>query len=204
MNESKEIDMNDQEHPLRDAEDLSPRMPASPTAQNDARRLSAVASPRRVFPGKPQSGPHSEEMPGMKRAVGALRMAVPFVQRLLPLLDGKIGTAVSNLLIPPPQPAPPPVNLAPIGDGLTDLQTQHKELRDQVAEQNASLKRMAEQLEALREAANLSSAAQQELRDDLEATTKRFGVVAIAALALLAITVVLNVFLFLRVDHVLR
>lgn len=203
MNESKDIGMNDQEHPPREAEEL-PRTAASSTAQGDVRRLSAVASPRRVFPVKQQSAPHSEEMPGMKRAVGALRIAVPFVQRLLPLLNGKIGTAVSNLLVPPPQPAPPPVNLAPIGDGLTDLQTQHKELRDQVAEQSESLKRMAEQLEALREAANRNTTAQQELRDDLEATARRFGVFAICALALLTVSVVLNVVMFLRIDHVLR
>jgi hypothetical protein len=54
-----------------------------------------------------------------------VRMALPFVQRLLPLLDGNIGSAVSNLLTPHPQPpaAHPPVNIEPIENGLAELQT---------------------------------------------------------------------------------
>ncbi len=205
MNESKENGLNDRDLPLRNEQDLSPRAAASPLPQGESRRLAAVASPRRVFPSTPQEDSRPGDLPGVKRAVGALRIAVPFVQRLLPLLDGKIGTAVSNLLIPPTQPAPPPpVNLAPIGDGLNGLQSQHKELRDQVTEQNASLRRIEEQLRTLQEAANHSSEAQQELRNDLKASARKVGVVAIIVLALLSVSVALNLVLYLHVQHVLR
>ena len=67
----------------------------------------AVRSPRLrpVSPG-PQHGPRHGHV---------LRVALPFVQKILPLLDGNIGTAVSNILTPHPPPPPqhPPVDLAP-------------------------------------------------------------------------------------------
>ncbi len=54
---------------------------------------------------------------------GILRMALPFVHRMLPLLDGNIGTVVSNLLTPHPQPPPQhqSVDLEPLEKGLADL-----------------------------------------------------------------------------------
>ncbi len=59
---------------------------------------------------------------GIQRAVSAMRAALPFVQRILPLLDGNIGTVVSNMLNPHHHapPPPPPVNLTRIEDGLTE------------------------------------------------------------------------------------
>src|SRR5580704_12996857 len=52
-----------------------------------------------------------EEPTGFQRAVNLVRSALPLVQRILPLLDGNIGTAVSNFLTPPQRPQsqePPP------------------------------------------------------------------------------------------------
>ena len=55
--------------------------------------------------------------------MSAVRAWLPIVQRILPLLDGNFGTAVSNILTPYPQhtaPPTPPVNLEPIEDSLAD------------------------------------------------------------------------------------
>src|SRR5450631_758800 len=68
----------------------------------------------------PPLGPPLEVPTGVQKALGAVRAALPWVQRILPLLDGNIGMAVSNMLAPhhhapqPLHPAPPPVDLAPI------------------------------------------------------------------------------------------
>jgi hypothetical protein len=151
-------------------------------------------------PADPMDGPS-----GLARAVSALRSALPFVQKILPLLDGNIGTAVSNMLSPHhhPAPPPPPVNLAPIEDGLAELQTQHKELRDQVVEQNSSLKRVEDQLEMVREATDRNTLEQQELMEDLKVVGSKVNVFALVALGLLAVSVLINIVLYLHILKVL-
>jgi hypothetical protein len=141
----------------------------------------------------------------VQRAVNALRVALPFVQRILPLLDGTIATQVSNLLTPHPQSLKPspPVNLAPIEDGLADLRTQHRDLRSVVVEQNASLKRVEDQLEMVREATDRNTLEQQELLEDLKSVGGKVNMFAILALALLAVSILLNVILYLHIQRVL-
>ena len=60
------------------------------------------------------------------------------------------------------------MNLVPLEEGLTELQTQHRELRDQVVEQNSSLKRVEDQLDLVREATDRNTLEQQELLEDLK------------------------------------
>jgi hypothetical protein len=134
-----------------------------------------------------------------------LRAALPFVQRILPLLDGNIGTAVSNVLAPYPQmpPPPPPVDLEPLEDSLSELQMQHRALRNQFLEQNALLKRVEDQLETVREATERNSREQEELLDGLAAVRKKVNRFAILGSALLGVSVLLNVLLCLHILHIL-
>lgn len=167
-------------------------------------RPSAAPPPGRALADSAPEPPF--EVPsGVQRAVSAIRAALPFVQRILPLLDGNFGTAVSNILAPRPHPAPPPppVNLAPIEDGLAQLQTGHRELRDQVVEQNSSLKRVEDQLEMVREATDRNTLEQQELMADLKGVGKKVNLVALVALGLLAVSVIVNIVLFLHIVRVL-
>lgn len=132
-------------------------------------------------------------------------MALPFVQKIIPLIDGNIANAVSNLLTPhtktpPPQ---PPVNLAPIEDGLAELQSQQRDLRNQFVEQNSSLKRVEDQLEMVREATDRNTLEQQELLDDLKKVGKKVTVFALLAFGLLALSIILNVVLYLHMRHVI-
>ena len=174
-----------------------------PPALGDSRRLrTAPPAPGHALANKAFSGARPS---GLQRAVGALRAALPFVQRILPLLDGNIGTAMSNILPPYPQMAssPPPVNLEPIEDGLAELQTQHRDLRNRILEQHASLKRVEDQLETVREATDRNTQEQKELLDDLKSVRKKVNRFALLALALLAVSVLLNVILYLHIRHVL-
>ena len=75
----------------------------------------------------------------MKRVqVGMMKQAVPFVQRLLPLLDGQIGAAVANLLASRPHPPAPRVDLEPIEHRLADLQLQQHDLKDQLVDRECA------------------------------------------------------------------
>jgi hypothetical protein len=160
-------------------------------------------------PGRALTNPASKapmDIPsGVQRAVSALRAALPFVQRILPLLDGNIGSAVSNLLAPHHHTAPPSptVNLAPITESLVELQTQQRELRNQVVEQNSSLKRVEDQLEMVREATDRNTLEQQELLEDLKSVGNKVNLFAFIALGLLGVSVILNIVLYLHILRVL-
>jgi len=145
---------------------------------------------------------------GVQKAVSAMRAALPWVQRILPLLDGNIGMAMSNMLAPhhptpPPQPPAPRVDLAPLEEGLAELHTQQRDLRTQLVEQNSSLKRVEDHLEMVREATDRNTLEQQELMEDLKSVGSKVNLFAILALGLLAISVGINVVLYLHILRVL-
>jgi hypothetical protein len=150
---------------------------------------------------------------GVQRVVNAVRATLPFIQRILPLLDGNIGTAVSNFMAPSPfsatppshrpAPQPPPVNLAPLEEGISSLQTQQHELRTQIADQNTSLKRVEDQLEMVREATDRNTLEQQELLEDLKSIGNKVNIFAMVALLLLVVSVMVNVILYLHIKRVL-
>jgi hypothetical protein len=133
---------------------------------------------------------------------------LPLVQRILPLIDGNIATTVSNILSPAPPPPPPApvqakVDLTPLQEGLTALQTQHRELRDQFIEHNTSLKRVEDQLEMVREATDRNTLEQQELLEDLKAVGGKVNLVALIAIGLLAFSVLVNLLLYMHIQRVL-
>lgn len=213
MSEPEDFDLSDENPALQQAVAPRQRVVGSPLSTGVSRRApfpSAEDSPKRLTPpgralGSTTAG--EDEPSSVQRAVAALRSALPFVQRLLPLLDGNIASAVSNLLTPHPHPqAPPPsakVDLVPLEDGLAELQTQHKNLRDQVMEQNNSLKRVEDQLEMVREATDRNTLEQQELLEDLKAFGNKIKVVAIIAMVLVAVGFFMTLALFLHIQRVL-
>lgn len=182
----------------------SASQPALPSGQPDQARPYGPPPPGRAL-ANTSANPPLDVPSGVQRAVNAIRAALPFVQRILPLLDGNIGTAVGNMLAPHHHapPPPPPVDLTPIQEGLADLQAQQHQLHDQVVEQNSSLKRVEDQLEMVREATDRNTLEQQELLEDLKAVGNKVNVFAVIALILLAVSVVINVVLYLHILRVL-
>ena len=216
MSNPEIFEINEQERLAPHAAEPSPRATGSPlpmgsdsrtqasAGQGESRRFAPPPPPGRALPGSPAA----ERPTGFQRAVGALRVALPFMQRLLPLLDGNVGTTVSNMLAPHPQnsaasAAAAAANLAPIEDSLAELHTQQSALRDQLAEQNTSLKRVEDQLEMVREATDRNTLEQQELLEDLKTFSNKAVVFAVIASVLLGVSIVFNVILFLHLQRVL-
>jgi hypothetical protein len=143
----------------------------------------------------------------LQRAAGVLRHAIPFAQKLLPLLDGNIAGALSGILSPSAAPAasapPPRIDLTPINQNIAELQSLHKELSVQIVEQNNSLKRVEDRLELVREATDRNTLEQQELHEKLRSTGSKVNVVATIAIGLLLISLLMNVLLYLHVQRVL-
>ncbi len=147
---------------------------------------------------------------GFQRVVNAVRTTLPLVQRLLPLLDGNFATTISALIGPHsgltghPPPAQVHVDLEPIERGLTDLRSSHRDLRGQVQEQLGTLKRVEDQLERVREATDRNTLEQQELVEDLRSVGNRISTLAVVGLILLAISLGLNIYFLVQLQHILR
>jgi len=170
--------------------------------ENQAGRTS-VPPPGRALSVQAQQEPEGS---AMKWLSGVLKQAVPFVQKLLPLLDGQIASAAANLLTARPHTPPPAphLDLRPIENGLAELHIQQANLKDQIGDQNASLKRVEDHLEMVREATDRNTLEQQELIEDLKVISGRMNRLAFLFLALLVISVLVNIALFFHIQRVLH
>jgi hypothetical protein len=145
----------------------------------------------------------AEDSNAMQRAMGILKQAAPFVARLLPLIDGNITTAVSNLLSPRPHAPAAPVDLTPVHNQLSEMQLQHIDLRTTVLEQTTGLKRVEDQLELVREATDRNTLEQQEFIEDLKAVSHKVSLIAVGLSILLVLSVVVNLLLYMYIKRVL-
>jgi hypothetical protein len=134
----------------------------------------------------------------LEKALGVLRTVLPLAQKFLPLIDGQVGTVVSNLIGPQITPRQVTQTLLPLQEGLAQLEKQHIELRAQVGGQSAALKQIDEQIDAVRKLVEETAEEQRNLAESVE----KMRLVAIAGLVLLAAVVTLNVILFVQLRRV--
>ena len=83
-------------------------------------------------------------------------------------------------------------------------QAQYREVRDKTVEQMVSFKRVEDQLGMVSEATDRNTLEQQELIGELKGVGKKINFMAMVALGLLAVTVVTNIVLCLRILKVLH
>jgi hypothetical protein len=191
-----------------------PPLGSAPYSSSSSSGSASSSSQTNAAPGNPplsQLPPLDPNAPksGLQRAIEAVRSALPLVQRLLPLLEGNVATAISTMMVSQPThhaPPPPPVkiDLEPVERGLAEVRTSHRELRTQVTEQSTSIKRVEDQLDRVREATDRNTLEQQELVEDLRAVGGRISTFAIIGLVLLALSFGLNVYFLVQLQHILR
>lgn len=171
--------------------------PEGPAAAGSASASTGAAS---------LSNSNSNAKTGFQRALDALRAAIPVVQKLLPLLDGNFATAVGALMAPQHHTPPPPVvvDMEPVERGLAEVRNSNRELRNQVVEQGASLKRVEDQLERVREATDRNTLEQQELVEDLRSVGNRISTLAVVGIVLLVLSLAANGYLLFQLQHILR
>lgn len=157
-----------------------------------------------VSPGRAMTPPARSSSPKdrpsvFERSMGAMRVVLPMMQKMLPLLEGNVASAVSNLLAPYPQGHA--VDLAPLENAVGEMHKEHLDLRNRVAEQNTMLRRVADQIDMVKETTDRHSLGQQELLQDLHNLRQRVSMFGWIGLALLIVSIFLNVMLFLRVER---
>jgi len=176
-----------------------------PSGQGSSQRLTPPPALTRALPAPAPAPRPIEDSSGIQRVVNVVRTAIPIVQRLLPLIDGNVATAVVNLIAARPrtQLAPPKVDLGPLEEGLANLQAQHRGLREQMIAQDASLKRVEDRLEMVREATDRNTLEQQELLEDLKTLSGKVKTLAVVGISLLAVGFLLELMMFFHLQRVL-
>jgi hypothetical protein len=94
--------------------------------------------------------------------------------------------------------------LEPLERGLTEVRNSQRELRGQVQEQVTSLKRVEDHLDRVREATDRNTLEQQELVEDLRSVGRRVSTLAVLGVLFLLVSLGLNVFLIVQLQHILR
>jgi hypothetical protein len=172
-----------------------------PSQRGSVNRLGSITAPGRSLP----SAAPVEEPSSLQRVMNILRVAVPIAQRILPLLDRRARPAVADPLVsgqhPQPAALPAKVDLAPLRSGMAELQTQHRNLREDVMERNASLKRVEERLQMVREATDRNTLEQQELLGGLRIISNKIRVIVVIAIGLLTFGLLLNLTMFVHLQR---
>jgi hypothetical protein len=153
-------------------------------------------------PPKPSPAGKHGSPSGLQRAVGFFRTVAPVVQKVLPLLDGNVASVVSNILAPRVQTQQ--VDLEPVENALMKLRKEHLDMRMNLADHTATLKRVAEQVETVKDTAERNALEQKELTRDLERLRAKVNAFAWAGLGLLAVSILVNVLLFWRIQSAIH
>ncbi len=181
-----------------------PRTIAEPakadTAEEPARTAKAgvplrpLANPARVAKAEPRSS--------LQRVVGLVRAVAPVVQKVLPLLDGNVALAAANLLTGRPE--APRVDLEPIENAVMKMRKEHLELRMGLADQSAALKRIADQVGTVRDSTERNALEAKELAREIHRLRARVSTFAWLGLGLLAVSLLVNIVLLVRLQHLVH
>jgi hypothetical protein len=147
--------------------------------------------------GRPRTGatkpePHT----GFQRTTAAIRTVVPLMQKLLPLLDGNVASVVASLLAP--RLLTPHVDLHPIEASVARLREDLAAIQAKNSEHDTSFKRIGDQLETMKEALESAAVEQKEVMLEVGRVQKRVLAFSLVGLSLLAISIALDVVLFVR------
>jgi hypothetical protein len=167
-----------------------------PPEPGETRRVMPMPAPPRGSGRAAALDDPPERPTAMQRVMHGIRSALPLAQKVLPLLDGQILTAISNLLAPHVAHPAPAADLKPLEGDLADLRTRHIELYGKVIEQSAATRRVAERLEKVQEASERNAQEQQELKESVQTIGRKANLIAILALSLAAVSIAANVFFF--------
>jgi hypothetical protein len=170
-----------------------PPLTSSPRPSRPAPRERALAPPQK-------SAPRPDRPSVLQLSLGAARMVLPMVQKMLPLLEGNVATAVSNVLAP--SGPGKPVDLGPLENAVGKLHAEQVQLRNSLGEQNVLLKRVSDQIDLVKEATDRHALGQEELLQDLHSLRKKVGVFGWVGLLLLIVSILLNVAFWLRIQHI--
>ena len=157
-----------------------------PTVQEAATRTSPTA------PTEPNS--QKDKPSSFRRALGAARVVLPAI---LPLLEGNVALAATNLLTGRGKQA----DLSSVENALTRLRSEQSSLRSDVFQHKTTLRQFEDQLRLLKEAADQNAHERQGLEENLHSLRKRFAIFAWIATVLLVAAILMDLYLVLQLHN---
>jgi hypothetical protein len=184
--------------------EMEQREAAQKATDDTESRIARASQPALGAVGRPpQRAEKREPSAALQRTATAIRTMVPLLQKLLPLLDGNVASAVANLLLSRPAGAPA-VDLEPLETALMHVRGDLAVMQDKSIQQETALKRIDDQLGTVKEALERAALEQKEAAEELSQTRRSVRIFAVLGAVLLVISIGLNATLFLYVRGILR
>ncbi len=136
-----------------------------------------------------------------ERAMSVARTVLPLVGKMLPLLEGNVVSAASNLLANRPMHE---VDLKPLEDSISRLQSDHRALAFHSSEQKRAIQRLEDDFAAVQEAVQKNAADQAELVEHVLKLAKRTSSFMRLVTILLVISILFTALLCVRIAYLIH
>jgi hypothetical protein len=190
--------------------------PASNGAQNGASAPRSVPNPAPAPAEAPTPGPvavpvaastalvrpvrQPEKPSKFQRAIGIAKTVLPLVGKMLPLLEGNVVSAATNLLTTHPV----PVDLKPLEEAIARLQSDQRALTFHTGEHKRALRRLEDEFATLGEAVQKNAEQQAELTEQVLKLAKRTRSFMRLLTILLVVSILFTVLLCVRIAYIIR
>ena len=140
-----------------------------------------------------------DETPSIWRSLLQLRLLLPYIGKLLPMLDTNLSTALTPAVAPRLDLTEVNRSVADVTRGFQDLQAGHREIKSYVQDHTIQLKRIDDQLIRLRESTERNTMEHQELVEDLRSASKLVRTLSTVMIVLMVAVAAMTVFMLTRV-----
>jgi hypothetical protein len=189
--------------------DAPPRIQEVPLPVSSAEPVAASPAPAPISGPKPVSRPVSSAlarpMPPkpskFERAISVAKAVLPIVGKMLPLLEGNVVSAASNLLANRPMHE---VDLKPLEESISRLQSEHRALAFHSGEQKRALQRLEDEFAVVQEVVQKNAADQAELIEHVAKLAKRTSSFMRLVTILLVVSILFTALLCVRIAYLIR
>lgn len=174
------------------APDKAPNPAKTPTAGPAAVPAASTALARPVRqPEKPSK---------LERAIGIAKTVLPLVGKMLPLLEGNVVSAATNLLTAHPV----SVDLKPLEEAIARLQSDQRALTFHTGEHKRAMRLLEDEVATLAEAVQKNAEQQAELTEQVLKLAKRTRSFMRLLTILLVVSILFTVVLCVRIAYIIR
>jgi hypothetical protein len=136
-----------------------------------------------------------------ERAISVAKTVLPYVGKMLPLLEGNVVSAATNLLANRPMQE---VDLKPLEDSIARLQADHRALTFHTTEQKRAIQRLEDEFATVRESVEKNAADQAELLEHVAKLAKRTSSFMRLVIVLLIVSILFTALLCVRIAYIIR
>ncbi|MGC1424635.1 MAG: hypothetical protein WA354_13515 [Terracidiphilus sp.] len=170
--------------------------PAEPAA-----KVKAATPPPKPGPTALARSVPKQQKSTFERALGMARTVLPLVGKMLPLLEGNVVSAASNLLL---NHSVQEVDLKPLEESIARIQADQRALTFHTSEQKRAIRQLEDDFAALQESVQKNAADQAELIEHVAKLAKRTSSFMRLVVILLVVSILFTALLCVRIAYIIR